>query len=166
MYQCVCVCRRGWRSLHLEPILWRFGRFSQFWSSVMWRFTVKKSARGYGKLQLYRAVFGFYLFGGGLFMLQYCRLLGDCEEIVIVECILLYLYSELVSATKRYDPVSRNAHINEIPSRSWAELRQLPEADKIRKRSRESSHTEVRQTTMAKVGTLPSACYETSLPDQ
>ena len=51
-------------------------------------------------------------------MLQYCRLLGDCEEIVIVECILLYLYSELVSATKRYDPVSRNAHINEIPSRS------------------------------------------------
>ena len=140
----------GWRSLHLEPILWRFGCFSQFWSSIMWWFTVKKSPRGCEKLLLHQAVFGFYLFGGGLFMLQYRQLLGDCEEIVKVECIH---YSELVSATRRQDLLSRNAHINEIPFRSWAELRQLPEADKIRKRSWESSQGEVRETTMVKVGT-------------
>ena len=36
---------------------------AKLWSSVMWRFTVKKSPRSCGKLQLYLAVFGFYLFG-------------------------------------------------------------------------------------------------------
>ena len=81
-----------------------------------------KSPRACGKLQLYQAVFWFYLFGGGLFTLQDCRLLGDCFSLVQVECILLYLYSVLISATKRYDPVSRNAHIkwNPFPLVSWA----------------------------------------------
>ena len=116
---------------------------AKLWSSVMWRFTVKKSPRGCGKLQLYQAVFGFYLFGGSLLTLRDCRLLGDCEEIVKVECILLYillycLYSERVSATRRHDPVSRNAYIKWNPFCSWAELTRPPEADKIRKRSRET----------------------------
>ena len=31
----------------------------------MWRFTVKKLSRGCGKLELNRAVFGLYVFGGG-----------------------------------------------------------------------------------------------------
>ena len=117
---CQCVCVESLYSGTLAVL-------AKLWSSVMWRFTVKKTPRSCGKLQLYRAVFWFYLFGGGLFTLQYCRLLGDCEEIVKVECILLYillycLYSELVSATRRHDPVSRNAHIkwNPFPLVSWA----------------------------------------------
>ena len=96
--QCVCVCwwgGGGGGGSHYNKSLYSgsLAVLAKLWSSVMWRFTVKKSPRGCGKLQLYQAVFGFYLFGGSLFTLRDCRLLGDCEEIVKVECILLYLYS-------------------------------------------------------------------------
>ena len=49
----------------------------------VWQFTVKKPSRSCRKLQLYHAVYGFCVFGGGLSMLQFCRSLSTWSALFV-----------------------------------------------------------------------------------
>ena len=82
-----------------------------------------------------------------------------------MECILLYSSSKLVSAARRFDPEMPT--MKPLPARELS----LDGCQKLTKfvnvYGRAVRQRSVRQeTTMAKAGTLPYACYETNLPVQ
>ena len=127
-----------------------------------WRFTVKKPSRGCRILQLHHAVFGFCVLGGGLFMLQFCRSLSTWSALFV---------SHPRSWYPLHDPAKEMPLIESLTAGELS----LGDCLKLSRHNSQAFTGDGRavtqrpvsqETAMAKAETLPSTCYETSLPVQ